>query len=77
LWTFVDHGPGGSGEQLSVLLRPGNAGSNAAADHITVLRDALQQLPGNRVDTRPGRKILIRADSAGGTRELLNWQVGW
>jgi hypothetical protein len=30
---------------LSVLLRPGNAGSNTAADHITVLRDALAKVP--------------------------------
>jgi len=27
LWAFVDHGPEGTGEPLSVLLRPGNAGS--------------------------------------------------
>jgi hypothetical protein len=27
LWAFVDHGPAGTGEPLSVLLRPGNAGS--------------------------------------------------
>jgi hypothetical protein len=80
LWAFVDHaGTGdtaGTGEPLAVLLRPGNAGSNTAADHITVLRDALRQLPGHRAGTRPGRKILIRTDSAGGTHELLNWLVG-
>jgi hypothetical protein len=34
LWAFVDHGGQGTGERLSVLLRPGNAGSNTAADHI-------------------------------------------
>jgi hypothetical protein len=61
---------------LSVLLRPGNAGSNTAADHITVLRDALRQLPGHRPGTRPGRKILIRTDAAGCTHELLDWIVG-
>jgi hypothetical protein len=76
LWAFVDHGPSGTGEPLSVLLRPGNAGSNTAADHITVIRDALRQLPGHRVGTRPGRKILIRADAAGCTHELLDWLVG-
>ena len=27
LWSFVDHGAAGTGEPLSVLLRPGNAGS--------------------------------------------------
>ena len=33
LLAFVDHGTGGSGEMLACLLRPGNAGSNTAADH--------------------------------------------
>jgi hypothetical protein len=75
LWAFVDHGPAGTGEPLSVLLRPGNAGSNTAADHITVIREALQQLPDHRPGTRPGRKILIRIDSAGCTHELLDWIV--
>jgi hypothetical protein len=60
---------------LSVLLRPGNAGSNTA-DHITVIREALRQLPGHRSGTRPGRKILIRIDSAGCTHELLDWITG-
>jgi hypothetical protein len=80
LWAFVDHGGtgdnAGTGELLSVLLRPGNAGSNTAADHITVIREALRQLPGHRPGTRPGRKILIRIDSAGCTHELLDWIVG-
>ncbi len=76
LWCFVDHGPTGTGEPLSVLLRPGNAGSNTAADHITVLRQALRQLPGHRTGTRPGRKILVRADSAGATHDLLDWITG-
>jgi hypothetical protein len=76
LWAFVDHGPAGTGEPLAVLLRPGNAGSNTAADHITVLRDALRQLPGHRPGTRPGRKILIRSDAAGCMHELLDWLVG-
>jgi hypothetical protein len=76
LWAFVDHGPGGTGEPLSVLLRPGNAGSNTAADHITVIREALRQLPGHRRDARPGRKVLIRVDGAGATHDLLDWIVG-
>ena len=59
-----------------MLLRPGNAGSNTAADHISVLREALRQLPGHRPGTRPGRKVLIRADAAGCTHELLDWLVG-
>jgi Transposase DDE domain group 1 len=75
LWVFVDHGPDGTGEPLAVLLRPGNAGSNTAADHISVVGDALKQLPGHRPGTRPGRKVLIRTDAAGATHDFLNWVV--
>src|SRR3954462_5859048 len=70
LWAFVDHGPDGTGEPLSVLLRRGNAGSNTVTDHKTVIRAALAQLPGQR---RPGKNVLIRVDGAGGTHELLDW----
>jgi hypothetical protein len=73
LCAFVDHGDDGTGEPLAVLLRPGNAGSNTAADHIAVIRDALRQLPGHRPGHRPGRRVLIRADSAGATHEFLTW----
>ena len=73
LWAFVDHGPAGTGEPLAALLRPGNAGSNTASDHLTVIRAALRQLPGHRVGHRPGRKILVRVDGAGATHELLDW----
>lgn len=76
LWSFVDHGPAGTAEPLSVLLRPGNAGSNTAADHITVIREALRQLPRHRPGTRTGRKVLVRTDAAGATHELLDWLVG-
>jgi hypothetical protein len=75
LLAFVDHGPDGSGEPLSCLLRKGNAGSNTAADHISVVKAALAQLPGHKPGTRVGRKILIRADGAGATHEFLNWLV--
>jgi hypothetical protein len=61
---------------LAALLRPGNAGSNTAADHLTVIRAALRQLPSYRAGHRPGRKILIRVDGAGATHELLDWLVG-
>jgi hypothetical protein len=53
------------------LLRPGNAGANTAADHKTVLADALAQLPGV-TGYRAGKKILIRANAGGGTHEFLN-----
>jgi hypothetical protein len=37
-----------------------------------VVRDALKQLPSYRPGIRPGRKLLIRADSAGCTHDFLN-----
>ncbi|QKW04194.1 IS1380 family transposase [Streptomyces sp. NA02536] len=70
LTAFVDHGPGGTGEPVAALLRPGNAGSNTAADHITTTQLALAQLPKKY---RRGRQTLIRTDSAGGTHEFVSW----
>src|SRR6202167_3818327 len=68
LTVFADHGAAGSGEPLAIVLRPGNAGSNKAADHIEVTRLALAQLP-----SRLRRRVLIRTDSAGGTHDFLTW----
>jgi Transposase DDE domain group 1 len=76
LWAFADHGVEGTGEPLSFLLRAGNAGSNTAADHIAVAREALKQLPRHRRGHRAGRKILIRTDAAGCTHEFVDWLVG-
>jgi hypothetical protein len=76
LWAFADHGSAGTGEPLSVLLRRGNAGSNTAADHITVVRAALKQLPSHRPGRRPGRQVLVRADAGGCTHAFLDWLVG-
>jgi Transposase DDE domain group 1 len=45
LAAFADHGAGGGGEALAIALRPGNAGSNTASEHIEVTRLALAQLP--------------------------------
>lgn len=45
LMGFVDHGRSGPGEPVAGLLRPGNAGSNTAADHIEAAKLALAQLP--------------------------------
>jgi hypothetical protein len=73
LGAWVDHGPGGTGEFVAMLLRKGNAGSNTAADHIEVTKAALRQLPSTDPGRRPGRKVLIRTDGAGGTHEFLNW----
>lgn len=75
IWTFADHGSEGTGEPLSVLLRPGNAGSNTAADHIAVIKAALAQMPGHRRGRRRGRKVLVRADAAGCTHEVVSWLV--
>jgi hypothetical protein len=64
LLAFCDN----TGEFLAAQLRKGNAGSNTAADHVTVLDAALAQLPDAY---RHGTPILIRADGAGCTREFL------
>lgn len=84
LCAFVDHGPDGTGEALTMMLRPGNSGSNTAADHEQVIKAALAAVPGTN-PTRPGKKVLIRIDGAGGTRELLwfchrrglSYSIGW
>lgn len=54
-------------EALGGLLRPGNAGSNTAADHKSVLDLALCQIPAERIE---GLAILVRCDSAGATHGL-------
>ena len=68
LAAFADHGAGGTGEALAIVLRPGNAGSNTAAEHIEAARLALAQLP-----RRARRRVLIRTDSGGGTHQFLAW----
>ena len=57
-----------TGEALAAVLRPGNAGSNTAADHLTVIDQALAQLPA-RWRSKP---ILIRADGAGYSHALIS-----
>lgn len=57
-----------SGEALAGILRPGNAGSNTAADHREVLARALAQMPEGTLN--PG--TLVRADSAGATHAFLD-----
>jgi hypothetical protein len=58
-------------ECLAMMLRPGNAGSNDAADHVTVLRQALRQLPRTSY-----RKLMVRIDGAGATHALLEHLQG-
>ena len=69
--AWADHGPDGTGEALAMILRPGNAGANTADDHIAVTQKALAQLPG--ITGRPGRKVLVRTDGAGGAHRFLQW----
>lgn len=57
-----------TGEALAGRLRPGNAGANTATDHITVLDDALAQIPDAH---RHGTPVLIRADGAGCSKDFL------
>ena len=59
----------GSQEALAGILRPGNAGSNTASDHVAVLDLALGQLDGEALK----REILVRADGAGATHELTEY----
>ena len=64
LFGFLDN----TGEALAAVLRAGNAGSNTAADHIAVLDACLAQIPDQH---RYGTSILVRADTAGCTKEFL------
>jgi hypothetical protein len=70
LLCYLDRPEVSGGEALAGLLRPGNAGSNTAADHVAVLDLAIAALP---ADARPrpgdpdGPRLLASADSAGAT----------
>ena len=59
-----------TGEALAAVLRPGNAGSNTAADHVAVIQDALAQVPAELIETI---EILVRTDSAGATHEVMDF----
>jgi hypothetical protein len=75
MFCFAD----ATGETLSALLRPGNAGSNTVVDHISVLDGAVVQLPadiaaGHHEGDDPElvkRAVIVRADSAGCTEGFL------
>ncbi|MBL0888955.1 transposase, partial [Myceligenerans indicum] len=56
-----------TGETLTILPRPGNAGSNTAADHRIVLGEVFDQIPDPGVHS----KILIRIDGAGASHETI------
>ena len=50
------------------MLRPGNAGSNTAVDHIRLTDEALAQIPDAELHGQP---IMVRSDGAGATKEWL------
>lgn len=64
LLAFLD----ATGEALAGILRPGNAGSNTAADHVELLGLALAQLP---VDPTVV-EVVARADSAALTHGFID-----
>ena len=73
LLAFLDRPEIAGGEALAGLLRKGNAGSNTAADHITVLEQALASLPADRRPTpgaEGGPAVVVRCDSAGATHKF-------
>jgi Transposase DDE domain group 1 len=56
------------GDSLAVMLRPGNAGSFTAADHLLVLAAALGQIPASwRTD------VLVTIDGAGASHEVIDY----
>jgi hypothetical protein len=70
LLCFLDRPEVAGGEALAGILRKGNAGSNTAADHVTVLDLALGQLPEAwrpTPGTPGGPRVLARSDCAGAT----------
>jgi hypothetical protein len=69
LLAFIDHGAGGTGEPLVVMLRPGKATANDAADQIAVLDAALTQLP-EQVRSR----VLVRGDTGSGVHGFV-WHI--
>lgn len=68
LVVSLDRGDG-SGESLAGLLRPGNAGSNTADDHIDAFEMALAALPALPEQV----KLVVRADTAGCTHKFLDY----
>ena len=75
MFCFAD----ATGEVLSGMLRPGNAGANTVADHLCVLDASIAQLPasiavGHQSGDDPAsatRTVVVRADSAGCTEGFL------
>ena len=82
LLAFCDN----TGEPLAGMLRPGSAGSNTAADHLTLLDQAIAALP-----PKHRRRLMVTCDGAGASHDLVTrmdalasrrgyqvtWSVGW
>jgi Transposase DDE domain group 1 len=64
LMSYLD----ATGEPVAGLLRPGNAGSGTAEDHVKVLDAALFQLP---VDPK-ATEVICRTDTAGCSHDFLD-----
>ena len=65
--VFADHGEQGTGEPLTLQLRPGKASPFDKASHIEALDLALAQLPDNE---RP--QVLVRTDTGGCSKAFLH-----
>ena len=64
LLAFLD----ATGEALAAILRPGNAGSGTAADHVEILGLSLAQLPVDPTEV----EVIARADSAGLSHDFID-----
>jgi len=53
-------------EALAGMLRPGSAGSNTTADHLTVLDDAITAVP-----AKHRRRLMVTCDGAGASHGLI------
>jgi hypothetical protein len=57
-----------TGELASLLLRPGNAAPNNGLDLVTVVDEAISQVP-----AAWRRSLLVTSDTAGASHELIGW----
>ena len=65
--AFLDHGEHGTGETLTVDLRPGKASPWNSTDHLTALDAALAQLPEHERG-----QVLVRADTGACSKAFLH-----
>jgi hypothetical protein len=73
LLAYLDRPDVAGGEALAGILRPGNAGSNTAADHTDILTQALAALPAHArpcPDNPQATQVTVRTDAAGATHDF-------